>query len=78
MPHKVLYSRAEELIMRDKFNDTEQMKMLIKDVKNLLSAYADFDEKDLFVGTVLSDSLILNVQVKVKKFKHFCNIGKKF
>lgn len=64
------YNRAEQLLIKDKYNNNNnQMQLLVKDLENFLANYVQFDNKDYAVTTFISDSLVINIQVKVKSFR---------
>ncbi len=64
-----IFRRAENILMRDKYNDKAQVDIIKRELEKFLSDYIDFDPEHLTVDTSLTDGMTLTVTVKVKNFK---------
>ena len=70
MSERKIYKQAEQVLLRDKFNQTEQIALLSKAIQKVFFEYIAYDRDSLSITTYMTDKLTLNIQVDIKGFKH--------
>lgn len=69
MAVRKVYQRAEQLLLRDKQNQTQQISLLADAIKRVLFEHVAYDRDSLCVTTHVTDKLTLYIQVDIKGFK---------
>lgn len=75
MAVRKVYKRAEELLLRDRHNQTEQIAQLSKAIQKVLYQYVAYDRDTLSIATYVTDKLTLSIEVDIKGFKHLQEIS---
>lgn len=64
-----IYDVAEQMLLKDKFNNAEHIALINSELQNFLGNYAIFDSDDYEFCATLTDELTLKMEVKIKGFK---------